>query len=171
MKLTKLSAAPTRAASGARRRCRRMPAPASIGRGHRFAAYPRCSTPAVGVKHEAAAVPGVDTARWFNVRTKQAAPLHQTGGARSTCNPRRSSAPCSKQAPSARPAQRKTLPVGRPCGVPRLGSHPEADLHSGAALRGSLTETRAVPRPAGRGGIHGRSESAVRSGRSEVGQR
>ena len=44
MKLTKLSAAPTLAPQAALgRRCRRMPAPATAGRGHRFAAYPRCS--------------------------------------------------------------------------------------------------------------------------------
>jgi hypothetical protein len=40
-----------------------MPALVNFGRGHRFAAYPRCSTPAVGVHDEAAAAPGVDTAR------------------------------------------------------------------------------------------------------------
>jgi hypothetical protein len=27
-----------------RQKCRLMPAPANVGRGHRFAAYPRCST-------------------------------------------------------------------------------------------------------------------------------
>ena len=63
MKLTKLSAAPTLAPQAALgRRCRRMPAPSTAARGHRFAAYPRCSTPAVGRHNEPAAAPGVGTA-------------------------------------------------------------------------------------------------------------
>jgi hypothetical protein len=56
MKLTKLSAAWSPAWT-----CRLMPAPVNFGRGHRFAAYPRCCAPSRGER--SGRNPGVETAR------------------------------------------------------------------------------------------------------------
>ena len=70
-----------------RQKCRLMPAPVNFGRGHRFAAYPRCSTPAVGVLDEAAAIPGVSPARGPMVFGAGCAANHRRNEARSLCCP------------------------------------------------------------------------------------
>ena len=43
-----------------RQKCRLMPAPANFGRGHRFAAYPRCWADRAGVRQCWRQPPGVD---------------------------------------------------------------------------------------------------------------